>query len=94
MDSRAALKLGINGAGNVSEQYLSDLTDADLLVRPVPGANHIAWQLGHLIQAENWMVMAPSGATFGSGVATATGLRSGVGVGVRLACAICSSICF
>lgn len=56
MDSRAALKLGINGAGNVTEQYLADLTDADLLVRPVPGANHIAWQLGHLIQAENWMI--------------------------------------
>src|SRR5262249_28655457 len=32
--------------------YLSDLSDADLLVRPVPGANHIAWQLGHLIVAE------------------------------------------
>src|SRR4051794_12554190 len=32
--------------------YLSDLSDADLLVRPVPGANHIAWQLGHLIMSE------------------------------------------
>jgi hypothetical protein len=29
--------------------YLGDLSDADLLVRSVPGANHIAWQLGHLI---------------------------------------------
>jgi hypothetical protein len=34
------------------EKYLDDLSDADLLVRPVPGANHIAWQLGHLISAE------------------------------------------
>ena len=32
--------------------YVSDLSDADLLVRPVPMANHIAWQLGHLIVAE------------------------------------------
>src|SRR5205085_12238187 len=32
--------------------YLGDLSDADLLVRPAPGANHIAWQLGHLIAAE------------------------------------------
>ncbi len=32
--------------------YVSDLSDADLLVRPVPAANHIAWQLGHLIVAE------------------------------------------
>jgi hypothetical protein len=31
---------------------LADLSDADLLVRPVPGANHIAWQLGHLIIQE------------------------------------------
>jgi len=34
------------------KKYLSDLSDADLLVRPVPSANHIAWQLGHLINAE------------------------------------------
>lgn len=38
--------------------YLSDLTDADLLVRPVPGANHIAWQLGHLILSEHNMISA------------------------------------
>jgi hypothetical protein len=31
---------------------LSDLSDADLLVRPAPAANHLAWQLGHLISSE------------------------------------------
>jgi hypothetical protein len=31
--------------------YLDDLRDADLLVRSVPGANHIAWQLGHLLSS-------------------------------------------
>lgn len=36
--------------------YLSDLSDADLLVRVTPTANHIAWQLGHLIAAEHQMV--------------------------------------
>jgi hypothetical protein len=36
--------------------YLSDLSDADLLVRPVPNANHIAWQLGHLIAGEKFLV--------------------------------------
>ena len=35
---------------------LMDLSDADLLVRPVPGANHIAWQLGHVISSEIHMV--------------------------------------
>jgi hypothetical protein len=32
--------------------FLVDLSDADLLVRPTSGANHIAWQLGHVILAE------------------------------------------
>ena len=31
--------------------YIGDLNDADLLVRSVPSANHIAWQLGHLISS-------------------------------------------
>ncbi|MCC6125862.1 MAG: DinB family protein [Pirellulales bacterium] len=33
------------------QSYLGDLDDADLLVRSVPGANHIAWQMGHLISS-------------------------------------------
>lgn len=36
--------------------FLGDLSDADLLVRPAGGANHIAWQLGHLIQSERGLV--------------------------------------
>lgn len=56
MDTRQALKIGINSAQFVSEGYLNDLTDADLLVRAVPGSNHIAWQLGHLIAAEHDMI--------------------------------------
>jgi hypothetical protein len=35
------------------QAYLQDLSDADLMRRPVDNANHIAWQLGHLIDAEN-----------------------------------------
>lgn len=31
---------------------LADFSDADLLVRPCPGANHTAWQLGHLTVSE------------------------------------------
>jgi uncharacterized damage-inducible protein DinB len=37
---------------------LADLSDADLLTRPCPGANHANWQLGHLILAETGMVNA------------------------------------
>jgi hypothetical protein len=37
---------------------LADFSDADLLVRPLPNANHTAWQLGHLICSERQMNMA------------------------------------
>jgi hypothetical protein len=37
-------------------KYIEDLSDADLLVRPVPGANHLAWQIGHLIHSEVMLV--------------------------------------
>ena len=39
----------------VCSAYLEDLTDQDLLCRPVEGANHINWQLGHLIAAEKML---------------------------------------
>ncbi len=35
------------------ESYLEDLSDEDFLIRPVPAANHLAWQLGHLISSEH-----------------------------------------
>lgn len=37
-------------------KYLSDLDDADFFVRPAPGMNTIAWQLGHLISVERMVV--------------------------------------
>ncbi len=40
----------------VMSSYLEDLTDDDLLVRPVDGAHHAAWQLGHLISSESQMI--------------------------------------
>jgi hypothetical protein len=43
--------------------YLADLTDAELLMRPVPDANHIAWQLGHLIAAERHLAEAAAPGT-------------------------------
>jgi len=35
---------------------VADLSDADLLVRPVTSANHANWQLGHLLVAEHSLV--------------------------------------
>lgn len=37
---------------------LADFSDADMLARPCPGANHTAWQLGHLITAETHLINA------------------------------------
>ena len=36
--------------------YVSDLSDADLFVRPVPTANHIAWQFGNVIVGDRYLV--------------------------------------
>jgi len=60
MNARQAIRLGIDSAHQICQGYLQDLTDAELLVRPVPGANHTAWQLGHLLVAENEMIDAVS----------------------------------
>ncbi len=35
---------------------LGDFSDADMLARPTPAANHAAWQMGHLIVAEHGMI--------------------------------------
>ena len=50
------LRNTIETCHGVLTTYLSDLEDADLMVRPVPGANHIAWQLGHVIVMEQQMI--------------------------------------
>src|SRR2546428_2066869 len=56
MNAKDAIKHSLKSTQNMLEMYLSDLSDADFLVRPVPGANHIAWQVGHLIKSEREMV--------------------------------------
>ena len=38
------------------KMVLSDFSDADMLVRPCAGANHAAWQVGHLIGAETRLI--------------------------------------
>ena len=36
--------------------YVQDLEEADFMLRPVPGMNHIAWQMGHLITSSQKML--------------------------------------
>ena len=56
MNAREAIKASMSAPDMIVNAYLGDLSDEELLVRPVEGANHIAWQLGHLITSENSMV--------------------------------------
>ncbi|MHB1426254.1 MAG: DinB family protein [Gemmataceae bacterium] len=56
MKASQVLETSLSSTQFLTDQYLSDLSDADLLVRPTAGANHIAWQLGHLIASEIGLV--------------------------------------
>lgn len=56
MKACQVLETTLSSTQFLTNQYLSDLSDADLLARPTPGANHIAWQLGHVINSEIGLV--------------------------------------
>jgi len=47
-----AIKSSLAFSRHVTNMCLDKVSGAALLVRPVPSANHIAWQLGHLISTE------------------------------------------
>jgi uncharacterized damage-inducible protein DinB len=64
MNAKEAIKTALNSSQHLLNWYLGDLSDADLVVRPVPGANHIAWQIGHLILAERMFGKSLPGATY------------------------------
>jgi hypothetical protein len=49
MTPKDAIRQVIEFSHLVTRMYVDDLTDANLFVRSVPGSNHIAWQLGHLV---------------------------------------------
>ena len=56
MTGRDAILAALGSTQFLLTKYIEDLSDADLFVRPTAGANHIAWQLGHLIFAEPYLV--------------------------------------
>ncbi len=56
MNAHDVIRDSLRIADAVWKPYVADLSDEELLVRPVDGANHIAWQLGHLISSEREMV--------------------------------------
>ncbi len=56
MTTKDTIKHTIKMADDVLMAYLGDLEDAALMTRSVPGVNHLAWQLGHLISSEQEML--------------------------------------
>ena len=62
MQTKDAIRTVMNSSNHIVSAYLADLSDADLLVRPVPGANTIAWQLGHIISSEQRLLSKVPGA--------------------------------
>ena len=48
MNGKDAIKTALKSTQYLFNWYLSDLSDSDLLVRPVAGANHAAWQIGNV----------------------------------------------
>jgi hypothetical protein len=56
MTAKDAILRTLDTADRFTKSYLKDLTAADLLIRAVPGQNHMAWQLGHLLMSERGMM--------------------------------------
>jgi uncharacterized damage-inducible protein DinB len=56
MTGKDAIKTALTSTQNLLSWYVSDLSDEDLRQRPVPGANTIAWQIGHLTVSEPFLL--------------------------------------
>jgi hypothetical protein len=56
MNGRDAIQAALEATKENLAWYISDFSDADLLVRPVPGANHAAWQIGNVICGDLFLI--------------------------------------
>jgi uncharacterized damage-inducible protein DinB len=54
MQIKDVMRASFGRSKMVTDMLLADFTDAEILVRPVSGANHTAWQLGHLVTSLNY----------------------------------------
>lgn len=64
MDAKGAIQNAMGTSLFILKSYIGDLTDAELMHRPGPGCNHVAWQLGHLIESDRELLesIAPGAA--------------------------------
>ena len=56
MNGCQALQAALKSTADSLNWYVSDFSDADLLVRPVPNANHAAWQIGNVIGGDALLI--------------------------------------
>jgi hypothetical protein len=49
MNAKDVMRQVAEAAHMLAQAYVADLAEPDFVVRSVPGSNHIAWQLGHII---------------------------------------------
>jgi hypothetical protein len=56
MDIKQGIATSLGQSDFVVNAYLADITPQEMLSRPCGGANHIAWQIGHLISSERYFV--------------------------------------
>jgi len=55
MNSIELLAKGLKQGQDMLAMTLSDFSEAEMLMRPCPGANHPIWQIGHLCVAETFI---------------------------------------
>jgi hypothetical protein len=55
LDARAVLKHSLAASQRMIAMFTADLSPADMLHRPCPGANCAAWIVGHLILTERML---------------------------------------
>jgi len=56
MTGHDAIRNSFARSRQLTRLLIDDFSDDELLVRPVPGANHTAWQLGHLVASTHYMI--------------------------------------
>jgi hypothetical protein len=69
--------LGLSSTKDLLKWYLGDLSDKDLQFWPTQDANNIAWQVGHLIASERFLLSILPGATYPELPAAFDGLQAG-----------------
>jgi len=56
MKANDAFLIALNMTDHCMLTYLKDINEHELFLRPGKGCNHLAWQLGHLIQSEQMIL--------------------------------------